>query len=176
MKTFLNIVFGILIGLLIAGVLWLATTSRPQGEAITLLPTSTPGMITVYITGAVATPGVYTLPVDSRLDAAVKAAGGFAEGAEEGSINLAQPLTDGQQVVVPGVVSTGHVNAGRVNINTATVTELSTLPGVGPTAAQAIVDYRLEHGPFQAVQDIQLVPGIGPATYDGIKDYITIGS
>jgi competence protein ComEA len=68
------------------------------------------------------------------------------------------------------------VNAGRVDINTATVTELETLPGIGPTAAQAIVDYRLENGPFQAIEDIQNVPGIGPATYDGIRDYITIGN
>jgi competence protein ComEA len=176
MKTFLNIVFGILIGLLIAGVLWLASTSRPQGQAVTLLPTSTPGLITVYITGAVATPGVYNLPQDSRLEAAVEAAGGFLEGAEQNSINLAKLLVDGEQINVPGVVDTSHVNAGRVNINTATLTELAALPGIGPTAAQAIIDYRLEHGPFQSVQDIQNVPGIGPATYDGIKDYITIGS
>ncbi len=175
MKTFLNIILGILIGLLIAGVLWFATTSRPQGEAVYLLPTGTPGMITVYISGAVATPGVYQLPEDSRIDAAIQAAGGFLAGAEQDSLNLAQPLTDGEQINVPGVVDTSHVNAGRVNINTATVTELQTLPGIGPSAAQAIVDYRLENGPFQTTQAIQDVPGIGPATYDGIKDYITIG-
>jgi len=176
MKTFLYIVFGILIGLLIAGILWLATTSRPQGQPVTLLPTSTAGMISVYITGAVATPGVYKLPVDSLVEAAVQAAGGFSEGAEQDSINLARPLVDGEQINVPGLVDTGHVNAGRVNINTATVTELETLPGIGPSAAQSIVDYRLENGPFQSIQAIQNVPGIGPATYDGIKDFITIGS
>ncbi len=176
MKTFLNIVFGILIGLLIAGILWLATTSRPEGEPVVLLPTSTPGLLTVYITGAVATPGVYHLPEGSRIDAVVQAAGGFVEGAEQASVNLAEPLTDGEQINIPGIVDTSHINAGRVDINTATVTELETLPGIGPTAAQAIVDYRLENGPFQALQDIQNVPGIGPATYDGIKDYITIGN
>ncbi len=89
MKTVLNMIFGILIGLLIAGILWLSATSRPQGEAVTLLPTSTPGMLTVYITGAVATPGVYRLPQGSRLDSAVQAAGGFLDGAEQDSINLA---------------------------------------------------------------------------------------
>jgi competence protein ComEA len=73
-------------------------------------------------------------------------------------------------------VDTSHVNAGRVNINTATVPELDALPGIGPTTAQSIVDYRLEHGLFQTIQDIQNVPGIGPATFDGIKDYITTGT
>jgi competence protein ComEA len=174
MKTFLNIAYGVLIGLLAAGVIWLAA-SRPRGEAVTLLPTATPGMLTVYVSGAVATPGVYTLPAGSRVDAAVQAAGGFLPGAEQESINLAKPLEDGQQIDVPGIVDTSHVNAGRVNINTATVAELDTLPGIGPTTAQSIVDYRLQNGPFQAIQDIQNVPGIGPTTYDGIKDYITLG-
>jgi competence protein ComEA len=175
MKTFLNITYGVLIGLLAAGIIWLAA-SRPRGEAVTLLPTDTPGMLTVYISGAVATPGVYTLSEGSRVDAAVQAAGGFLPGAEQQSINLAKLLEDGEQINVPGIVDTSHVNAGRVNINTATVPELDSLPGIGPTTAQSIVDYRLEHGPFQAIQDIQNVPGIGPATFDGIKDYITIGT
>jgi competence protein ComEA len=174
MKTLLNIVYGVLIGLLAVGIIWLAA-SRPRGEAVTLLPTATPGMLTVYVSGAVATPGVYTLPAGSRVDAAVQAAGGFLPGAEQESINLAKPLEDGQQIDVPGIVDTSHVNAGRVNINTATATELDALPGIGPTTAQSIVDYRLQNGPFQAIQDIQNVPGIGPATYDGIKDYITLG-
>ncbi len=173
MKTFLNIVFGVLIGLLAAGVIWLAA-SPPRGEPVVLLPTPTPGMLTVYVSGAVAIPGVYTLPEGSRVDAAVQAAGGFVPGAEAERINLAAPLEDGQQIDVPGIVSTSHVNAGRVNINTATLSELDALPGIGPTAAQAIVDYRLQNGAFQFIQDIQNVPGIGPATYDRIKDYITV--
>jgi len=175
MKTILNITYGVLIGLLAAGILFLAA-SRPRGEAVMLLPTDTPGMMTIYISGAVATPGVYVLAQGSRVDAAVQAAGGFLPGAEQESINLAQLLEDGQQINIPGVIDTSHVNAGRVNINTATVPELDALPGIGPTTAQAIVDYRLEHGLFQALQDIQNVPGVGPATYDGIKDYITIGT
>jgi competence protein ComEA len=175
MKMFLNIVYGVLIGLLAAGVIWLAA-SRPRGEAVTLLPTATPGMLTVYVSGAVVIPGVYPLPAGSRVDAAVQAAGGFLPGAEQESVNLAKPLEDGQQIDVPGIVDTSHVNAGRVNINTATVAELDALPGIGPTTAQSIVDYRLQNGPFQAIQDIQNVPGIGPATYDRIKYFINIGS
>jgi competence protein ComEA len=174
MKTIIYITCGILIGLLAAGII-LLTVSRPRGEAITLLPTATPGVLTVYISGAVATPGVYTLPEGSRVEAVVQAAGGFLPGAEQENINLAMLLTDGQQINVPGILDTSHVNVGRVNINTATVSELDALSGIGPTTAQAIVDYRLQHGLFQVIQDIQNVPGVGPATYELIKDYITVG-
>jgi competence protein ComEA len=123
----------------------------------------------------VATPGVYSLPEGSRVEAAVQAAGGFLPGAEQNNINLAMLLTDGQQINVPGIVDTSHVNVGRVNINSATVSELDTLPGIGPTTAQSIVDYRTQHGLFQVIQDIQNVPGVGPATFELIKDYITVG-
>ena len=174
MKTFLNITYGVLIGILAAGVIWLAASS-PRGAPVSLLPTNTPGEVTVYVSGAVNTPGVYKLPAGSRVDDAIKAAGGFAVGAEQSNINLATPLGDGQQIDVPGIVNPSHVNAGRVNINTATVDELDALPGIGPTTAQAIVDYRLQNGNFQTIQDIQKVPGIGSATYDGIQDYITVG-
>jgi len=174
MKAILNITYGVLIGLLAAGIIWLAE-SRPRGEAVTLLPTATPGLLTVYVSGAVATPGVYTLPEGSRVNAAVQAAGGLLASAESNNLNMAMPLTDGEQISVPGVVDTSHVNVGRVNINTATETELDALPGIGPTAAQSIVDYRLQHGPFQVIQDIQKVPGIGSATYAQIQDYINVG-
>jgi competence protein ComEA len=174
MKTFLYITYGVLIGLLAAGIIWLAA-SRPRGESVTLLPTATPGMLTVYINGAVATPGLYTLSEGSRVDDAVKAAGGSIPGAEMNNINLAATLVDGQQINIPGIVDTSHVNIGRVNINTATVEELNSLPGIGPTTAQAIVDYRLQQGPFLIIQDIQNVPGVGPATYALIQDYINVG-
>jgi competence protein ComEA len=173
-KVFLYILYGVLIGLLAAAVIWLAA-SPPRGELVTLIPTPTVGNIIVYVSGAVMNPGVYSLPGESRVEDAVSAAGGFAPGAEHESINLATLLEDGQQIDVPGVVDTGHVNAGRVNINTASAEELDALPGIGPTTAQAIVDYRLENGDFAYILDIQDVPGIGPATYDKIKDYITVG-
>jgi competence protein ComEA len=173
MKTLLNLVYGILIGLLTGGVIWLAA-SRPRGEPETLLPPPLPRVLTVYVSGAVATPGVYTLADGSRVNDAVRVAGGFVSGAEQERINLAALLKDGQQIDVPGIVNTSHVNAGRVDINTATVSELDALPGIGLTTAQTIVDYRIQNGPFQIIQDIQYVPGIGIATYDRIKDYITV--
>ncbi len=173
MKTILYITFGILIGLFATGVIWLATT-QPRGTPVVLLPTSTPVKLVVYVSGAVMSPGVYLLDDGSRINDAIQAAGGFAVGAEQEQINLALLVHDGDQIDVPGIVSASHVNAGRVNINTATVDELDSLPGIGPTTAQNIINYRLQNGPFQTLQDLQNVPGVGPATYDQIKDLITI--
>ena len=129
----------------------------------------------MYVSGAVATPGVFTLPDGSRVDDAILASGGFVAGAVKDRINLAAPLADGQQIDVPELISTNHINAGRVNINTASVSELDALPGIGLTTAQAIVDFRIQNGPILFIQDIQNVPGVGSATFYGFKDYITIG-
>ncbi len=174
MKTFLNIALGVVIGLLAAGVIWLAA-SQPRGQAVTLLPSPTARSVTVYVSGAVATPGVYTLPKGSRVNDVIQSAGGFLPDAEQEGINLAAMLQDGQQLDIPVRSAESHVSGGRININTATVEELDTLPGIGPTTAQNILNYRLDHGPFQFIQDIQNVPGIGPATYDKIKDLIMVG-
>jgi competence protein ComEA len=174
MKTYLNIALGVLIGLLAAGLIWLAA-SQPRGEAVTLLPSPTTRSVTVYISGAVATPGVYILPEGSRVDDVILLAGGFLPNAEQEGVNLVAMLQDGQQLDVPVRSAATHVSDGRININTATVEELGTLPGIGPTIAQNIVNYRLENGPFQFIQDIQNVSGIGPATYDEIKDLIVVG-
>lgn len=172
MKSFLNILYGVLIGLLAGGLIWLAARG-PHGEAVTLLSTPTEGNLIVYVSGAVATPGVYSLPPGSRLDAAIKAAGGFVAGAETERVNLAAILVDGEQVDIPGLIDTGHLTAGRVDINTASVSDLNALPGITLTTAQSIIDYRLAHGPFQFIQDLLNVPGIGPETLANIQDYIT---
>lgn len=174
MKTFLHITMGVLIGLLAAGVIWIGA-SQPRGEGVTLLPSPTLRSLVVYVTGAVAAPGVYNLPEGSRVNDAVLFAGGFLPNAEKEGINLAAPLHDGQQLDIPVRSSASHVSGGRININTATVEELDALPGIGPTTAKSIVNYRLEHGRFQFPQDIQNVPGIGPVTYDKIKDLIIVG-
>jgi len=173
MKQFLNIVYGILIGLLAAGLIWMVVSS-PRGEPVVLLPSSTPGMITIYVNGAVNSPGLYNLPYGSRADAAITAAGGFGPGAETEKINLAALLEDGEQIDVPGVIDLSHISAGRVNINTADESELDTLPGIGPTTAEAIIEYRQQNGAFQTVQELMLVPGVGPSTFDRIKNYITV--
>ncbi len=173
MKTILYITYGVLIGLLAGGLIWLAL-SKPRGEPATLLPTSTPAKLVVYVSGAVMTPGIYSLPTGSRVGDAIQAAGGLATGAETDTVNLAMPLKDGDQISIPGTVNPSHVIASRININTATADELATLPGIGPTTATNIIDYRLQHGPFQSIQDIQNVPGIGPETFAMIENYISI--
>jgi len=174
MKTFLYILLGLVVGLLAAGLVWLSA-EPPRGEAVTLLPSPTPRSVVVFITGAVANPGVYSLPEGSRIGDVLLMAGGFLPNAEQEGLNLAAKLQDGQQLIVPVRSPESYVSGGRVNINTASAEELDALPGIGPTTAQSIVDYRVQHGPFEFIQDIQNVPGVGPATYEEIKDLIIVG-
>jgi competence protein ComEA len=154
----------------------------------TPLPTATPAPIRVHVSGAVRQPAVYELALGSIVQDAVDAAGGPASDADLDCINLALELRDQQQVYVPRQGETGPpppVSGGEpqgggstglpININTATTAELETLPRIGPTMAQRIVEYREANGPFAAIEDIQNVPGIGPATFEGMKDLITVG-
>lgn len=173
LKGILYVTVGVLVGLLIGGGIWL-TASQPRGEAVALLPTATPSLTAVYVSGAVVSPGLYYLPEGSRIGDAIDAAGGFAVTAQRERVNLAALLDDGEQIDVPGVGANTNINLGRININTATVEELETLPGIGETAAQNIVNYRNDNGPFDNTLDIQDVPGIGSATYEMIKNMITV--
>ena len=168
------ITIGILIGLLIGGLIWV-TSSQPRGNPITLQPRPTQRDITIYITGKVQNPGVYKLPPGSRIDDAVKMAGGFLADADTTSINMAALLEDSSQITVKQISINASLMDAKVNINIATSRELETLPGIGSTAAGNIVDYRRIHGPFLFVEDIQKVTGIGPATFERIKDLISVG-
>ncbi len=144
--------------------------------------TPTPYTLRVYVSGAVHHPDVYTLAQDSIVKDAIEAAGGPTEEADLERINLALPVTDGQQVHVPrqgednppvqppsGQPTTG----GRVNINTADSAALESLPGIGPSLAQRIIDHRQAHGPFERIEDVMEVSGIGEATFVGIQELIT---
>lgn len=126
----------------------------------------------VHVVGAVRSPGLYRLDEGSRIDDAITAAGGAKPKAALDLVNLASPVADGQQVVVPvrgraGVSSPGTPPGSlldeRVHLNTATLEELDALPGIGPVTAQKILDYRTEHGAFSSVEELDAVPGIGPA-------------
>ncbi len=191
MKTIANILIGIFLGLLVAGGLFL-TVRTPSGQAVVLLPSPTPEPIVVYVAGAVLRPGVFYMPRESRMVDAIRAAGGFIEGADLNQVNLAQALKDGDRIDVPGLspfatpqltiggsgllVTPTPVGGTPVNINTAPVELLQTLPGIGPTTAEAIVNYRKENGPFITIEDLLKIPGIGPTTLDELRGLVTVGS
>lgn len=146
-------------------------------------PTATPTPLVVYVSGAVAHPGVYTLPAGARVADALAAAGGATAEADLVHLNLARRVRDEEQVHVPRkgeptlpteVPPSGNASPGKVNINTAGVAELDALPGIGPGYAQRIVAYREQHGPFRTIEELQKVPGIGPATFARIRDLITV--
>lgn len=138
-----------------------------------------PAEICVYVCGAVNAPGVYTLPAGSRVYEAVRMAGGLSDEADERAVNQAEVLTDGRQVTIPtkAEVLKGEEGAagGLVNINTAGVSELMRLSGVGESRAKDIIAYRKEHGAFSVPEDIMKVPGIKEAVFEKIKDDITVG-
>lgn len=156
------------------------------------LPTATVAPLAVYVTGAVHHPDVYELPPGSLAAAAVQAAGGFTEDADPVAINLARRLDDGMQLHVPARVESAptpaafsepapalrsvpaDLFAGLVNINTATVAELETLPGIGPSLAERIVAHREANGPFGSIEAILEVTGIGEAKLEAIRDLIAV--
>lgn len=146
----------------------------------TASPTGPP--IIVDVTGWVREPGVYEFAPGDRVIDAVERAGGAKPNAELSGLNLAAPLTDGTQVVVPkaglaagatGAVGSA-VSGGLININTASAADFESLSGIGEVLAAAIVDYRTENGPFASVDDLEDVSGIGPATLEEIRDAITV--
>jgi competence protein ComEA len=196
-KDLLKIAFGLICGLLASGVI-LLVARQPSGEPVTLLPPPSPAPLTVHVSGAVVRPGVYTLPVGSRVQDVIQAAGGFLAEADDGSLNLAAVLEDGSQIVVlsqqptqppmPQSTSTtrGEDNAlptltrtptpkdYKININTATQEELESLPLIGPVRAKLIINYRTSHGPFKKIEDIIKVPEIESYIFEIIKDLITV--
>jgi competence protein ComEA len=137
----------------------------------------------VHVVGAVREPGLYRLDEGSRIDDAIRAAGGPRPKAALEAVNLAAPVVDGQQVVVPvlgrgasaGVAGApGTAPVERVHLNTATLEELDTLPGIGPVTAQKILDYRAEHGAFASVDELDAVSGIGPARLAELKKAVDL--
>lgn len=135
-------------------------------------PSST---VFVHVAGLVAQPGVYELPVDSRVFDAIAAAGGLTDKADGTSINLARAVQDGEQIVVGEAgASTAASTGGKLNINRADASDFDTLPRIGPTLADRIVAYRDEHGPFPSIDALGNVPGIGDVTLAGFRDQLTL--
>lgn len=131
--------------------------------------------LVVHVVGAVRRSGLYRLPDGSRVADAVARAGGPTPKALLAAVNLAAPLADGQQVVVPARVpgAAPVVVGGKVSLATADLDDLDELPGIGPVTAQKIVDWRSSHGPFRSVDDLDAVPGIGPARIEQLRDLVT---
>jgi competence protein ComEA len=141
--------------------------------------------LVVHVVGAVRRPGLFRLPDGARVADAVARAGGATRAADLAGLNLAAPLVDGTQVLVPLRASAlppgtsgagsrpGDRPAGPVSLSSATAEELDALPGVGPITAQKILDYRAEHGPFASVDDLDAVPGIGPTRIEQLRDLVT---
>lgn len=194
MKNVLYTLVGVMAGFALAGLVFFVSRA-PSGEPIALMPAPTKEPIAVHVIGAVPRPGLYEFAEGARVQDAIDAAGGLLSSADVDSINLATLLEDGQQLNIPykageessaGGGDTGlelpgatdepsSDNGGElININTATLDELDSLPGIGPTIAQRIIDYREENGPFQQIEDIMNVSGVGPSTFDQIKDLITV--
>lgn len=194
MKAWQQTLIGVFVGLLCSAAILLIAIP-PRGQPIMLTPRATPGLLMVYVTGAVLEPGVYQLPPESHVLDAVKAAGGLLPSADSELINLAAKIQDGSKIDVKEI----HQNSAAevsiegndqntdepeksvtisastpLDINTATVEELDALPGIGTAKAQAIIDFREQNGQFVKVDDIQNVPGIGTGIYEKIKSLICI--
>lgn len=151
-------------------------------------PTPTPSSILVHVAGEVRRPGVYEFREGDRVIDAIDAAGGVRGDAALDELNLAAPLTDGSQVLVPGrsataratvegdSTTTGAADAtpAKINVNTADAAELEELPGIGEVLSQAIVDYRAENGPFSSVDELEDVSGIGPSILADVRDLVTV--
>jgi len=145
-------------------------------EASTVVPVE----IVVYVSGHVHNPGVFTLYEGARIWQAIESAGGMTEYADENAINLAAVLTDGQHIRVLAVgeadTATGGIagSGGLVNINTASATQLTTLSGIGPARAEAIIRHRDARGGFRNIEEIMNVSGIGEAIFDNLRDRIYV--
>lgn len=192
------LVYGaIAVAVVLVGVRWVRSADPASGAAsagvATAAPAGSPDSpsqfpveqggdgVVVHVAGAVRRPGVYRLPLGSRVTDAVERAGGPAANAADDAINLAAKLADGQQVILParadGPVgaSAGTSSAagaevqGPIGLGSATVEQLDTIEGIGPVTAQDILDYRDEHGGISSVEDLDEISGIGPATMEALR-------
>lgn len=146
------------------------------------------GPAIVHVAGEVHRPGVYHLAAGTRVDEAVRRAGGVTRHADLNALNLAAKVEDGRQILVPAKAAAGTPGstvsaaaglpggppAAPVNLNTASAEELGTLDGVGPATAQKILSYRQEHGGFGSVDELDQVPGIGPKRLAALRPHVTV--
>lgn len=165
------------------GVIRSGLESAPVETIPGAAPTAAPAALYVHVSGEVREPGLYRLDEGARVVDAVSAAGGFTEKAAPEGVNLARAVTDGEQLIVPPAGAAGEdtpagagsaPSDGRVNLNTADVAALDTLPRVGPAIAQRIIDWRDQNGRFTSVDDLMAVPGIGEKMLASLRDLVTV--
>lgn len=202
-QKFIWLIIGFFVGIIIGvGGLTLAKQTQPAPIVIhppeptaTPEPAPTAGPIRVFVNGQVLAPAVYELPPNSIVEDAVLVAGGFTDAANTAVVNLAQSLSDGAQLYVPAIGETDVViavvsaaespvsslgetavsnSSGLININTATMEALDSLPGIGPSTAEKIITYREEQGLFTTIEAIMDVSGIGEAKFGQIEALITV--
>jgi competence protein ComEA len=179
-----------LVLLILAGRLLLRPGASASVRVTPVAPTSTVASapasagkpVVVDVVGAVRSPGLYRLTEGARVADALARAGGTTPKAQLELVNLAAPISDGEQIVVPrrgapapaaaGTGSANGVPSGPVHLNTATLEQLDALPGVGPVTAQKILDYRQEHGAFGSVDELDAIPGIGQARLEQLRDLV----
>ncbi|BAJ76333.1 DNA uptake protein [Microbacterium testaceum StLB037] len=163
----------------VSGVQGVSAASSP----ITTAPAPPAAGLCVHVAGAVRAPGLYRLAAGDRVADAIARAGGFTDDAERAGVNLARPVADGEQIVVPVVgatpdggasVAPGTAAGGLIDLNTATREQLDTLPRVGPAIADRIIAWRKENGRFTSVDDLGSVPGIGQKMLDGLRDLVRV--
>ncbi|MHC1784793.1 MAG: helix-hairpin-helix domain-containing protein [Anaerolineaceae bacterium] len=183
-----TLALGVFIGLLSSGLI-LLVAKGPAYKSFELQPIPTTRPLVVHITGAVVSPGVYHVPVQSRISDLVEAAGGFSQEADLEVLNLSELVSDGQKITIPTIntdvpsKSSTQINRNEsngtdlvelININTATDSALSSLPGIGPVIAANIIEYRDTHGNFKSPEELMNVKGIGISSFEEIKDLITL--
>jgi len=166
-----------------------ATAPRPVAAIEVQDDAAAGGRVVVHVAGAVRDPGVYKLPADARVDDAVARAGGATRRADLGGLNLAAQVEDGRQVLVPerpgrgagsaaaSASSPGAAAPGEgqpVNLNTATLEQLDTLSGIGPTTAQKILDFREERGGIGSIEELGEIPGIGDKRLASLREEVTL--
>lgn len=186
MKGWWGIPYGVLIGLIVGGIIYLVA-GKPRGEPITLLPPPTSLPLVVQVSGAVNNPGVYALPAGSRVIDAILAAGGFTHNADQQALNTAEKIMDGQFIQIPSDPSldveqntlndlTPTNPENIIDINKATKVELQSLTGINEVLAQRIIDYRSTNGPYKNLEDILMVEGVSAEIFERLKDQISVGA
>ncbi len=183
------IIMGVIVLLLITGAVWrmIEVYQTPEPEIVQYGDNNNnqqqteevaPELISVHLVGEVINPGVYQLPEGARVYELLELGGGFTEDADQETLNQARPLLDGEQIYVRQVGEIPNLPAGSgsdmININHASASELTALPGIGEVRAGQIIEHREKYGLFKAKEEIMDVSGIGQATFDNFAEMITI--